>query len=526
MIEMFKYCPVILCALVSVLLWTCQNAVPKPEQLPNILFILADDLGYSDVGCYNPDSKVPTPRLDQLAAQGIRFTDAHSPSTVCTPTRYSILTGRMAFRTGMRSVFVGVQGPCLIEEDRLTLPEMLGAHGYATACIGKWHVGMSFFDTTGNLITDRSVEGVRQVDYTKSIPDGPTARGFDQFFGTVSCPTTDWIYAYVENDHIPVPPTKLLDKSKLPNHPYSQDCRSGLVADDFNHDEVDLVFLEKSKAFLENHVKQNPSQPFFLYHSMQAVHLPSFPADVFKGKTKAGPHGDFIFEMDFIVGELLDKIEALGLTDNTLVMFASDNGPEVLTIKDMRTSYLHDGAHPWRGVKRDQWEGGHRTPFIVRWPGKIEPGSTSDQLLCLTDVMPTLAAVLGYDLPADAAEDGFNMLPALQDVKLANPIRPHILHQTIKLDLAIREGNWKYLDHRGSGGNNYEKEGAWSMREYALEEKDPSAPGQLYNLATDPGETTNLYSAYPDKVSQLKTHLEFFKKIGRSNLAHADRDDD
>ena len=511
-----------LIAMLVVLLWACQTATPGSEQLPNILFILADDLGYGDVGCYNPDSKVPTPRLDQLAAEGMRFIDAHSPSTVCTPTRYSILTGRMAFRTGMRSVFVGVQGPCLIEENRLTLPQMLQTRGYATACIGKWHVGMSFFDPMGNLITEGSVQGVRQVDFSRPIPDGPTARGFDQFFGTVSCPTTDWIYAYVENDRIPVPPMQLLDKSKLPKHPYSTDCRLGLVADNFDHEQVDLVFLEKSKAFLENHVKQNPQQPFFLYHSMQAVHLPSFPADEFKGKTKAGPHGDFIFEMDFIVGELLDKIEALGLTDNTLVMFASDNGPEVLTIKDMRTSYQHDGAHPWRGVKRDQWEGGHRTPFIVRWPGEVEPGSISDQLLCLTDVMPTLATVVGYDLSVDAAEDGFDMLVTFQNAKLAEPIRPHILHQTIKLDLAIREGNWKYLDHQGSGGNNYEREGAWSMREYALEEKDPDAPVQLYNLATDPGETTNLYSIYPNKVSALKSQLEYFKKIGRSNLSYVE----
>ena len=367
-----------LVALFTISFFSCTQTTPESPKLPNILFILADDLGYGDVACYNPESKVPTPNLDQLATQGMRFTDAHSPSTVCTPTRYSILTGRMAFRTGMRGVFAGVNGASLIEEERLTLPQMLRDKGYATACIGKWHVGMTFFDKNGMAITERGVKGVQQIDYSRSIPDGPIHRGFDQFYGTVTCPTTDWLYAYVDGDRIPVPATQLLDKSKLPKHPYGNDCRQGMVADNFDHEEVDLVFLEKSKDFLEKHVQNNPEKPFFLYHSMQAVHLPSFAADPFKGKTDAGPHGDFIFEMDYIVGELLKTLDDLGVAENTLVMFASDNGPEVPTIRDMRMMYQHDGARPWRGVKRDQWEGGHRTPFIVRWPGKIQSHSTSD----------------------------------------------------------------------------------------------------------------------------------------------------
>ncbi len=498
--------------------WVPTALPAQAGSRPNILLILADDLGYGDVACYNPTSKIPTPNLDQLAREGMRFTDAHSPSTVCTPTRYSILTGRMAFRTGMKSVFVGVQGPCLIEANRLTLPQMLQNQGYATTCIGKWHVGMSFFDSAGTLITDGSVDGVRKVDYSRIIPDGPVDRGFDQFFGTVSCPTTDWIYAYVENNRIPVPPTKKLDKSKLPSHAYSVDCRAGLVADNFDHEEVDLVFLEKSLSFLEKHVRNRPEQPFFLFHSMQAVHLPSFPARSFQGKTNAGPHGDFIFEMDHVVGKLLDKLDELGVSENTLVIFASDNGPEVISVIDMRNSYHHDGAYPWRGVKRDQWEGGHRTPFIVRWPGKIKPGSTSTQLLSLTDIMPTCAELVGFKLPSTAAEDGFSMLPIWLGTQGNEPVRDYLLQQTIKLDLSIRSGDWKYLDHRGSGGNNYERAGAWSMRAYALQDTDPAAPGQLYNLATDPGETINLYSTHPAKVKHLKEKLEYFKEIGRSNI--------
>lgn len=489
------------------------SSTPQP---PNILFILADDLGYGDVACYNPESKVPTPRLDQLAAEGMRFTDAHSPSTVCTPTRYSILTGRMAFRTGFRSVFAGIGGPCLIEEGRLTLPQMLREQGYATACFGKWHIGMSFFNEEGELIKNRGLEGVQQADFSRTIPDAPIHRGFDQFFGTVSCPTTDWLYAYVDGDRVPKPPTQLLDKTDLPKHVYSRDCRRGMIADDFDLEEVDLVFLEKSVAFLEEHVKTKPKQPFFLYHSMQAVHLPSFPAKQFQGKTEAGPHGDFLFEMDWIVGELLDTLDRLGVADNTIVMFASDNGPEVLTAIDMRNTYGHDGARPWRGVKRDQWEGGHRTPFLVRWPGKVKPGSTSDQLTSLTDVMATCAAIAGAKLPNDAAEDSFNMLPVLLGTAGDASVREYMLEQTISLAMSIRKGNWKYLDHKGSGGNNYERDGDWGMKQFALPESDPDAPGQLYDLQADPGETTNLYSKHPELVAAMQAKLEALKASGRS----------
>ena len=349
----------------------------------------------------------------------------------------------MAFRTGMRGVFAGVGGPCLIEQDRLTLPAMLREKGYATACIGKWHIGMTFFDKHGNRIKDYGLDGVRQIDYSRPIPDGPIDRGFDEFFGTVSCPTTDWLYAYIDGDRIPVPPKKMLDTSTLPKHPYANDCRRGMVADNFNHEEVDLVFLDRSKEFLRRHVKNHPDKPFFLYHSMQAVHLPSFAADRCKGKTHSGPHGDFIYEMDFIVGELLKTLDELGVADNTLVMFASDNGPEVPTVLDMRKTYDHDGARPWRGVKRDQWEGGHRTPFIVRWPGTIKAGTTSDQMTSLTDVMATCADIVGAELPNEAAEDSYSILPVLLGTQGDQPVRQYLLQQTISLAMSIRQGRWK-----------------------------------------------------------------------------------
>jgi len=492
---------------------------PKPAysvesgRYPNIVLILADDLGFGDVGCYNPESKVPTPNLDRLAGEGMRFNDAHSPSTVCTPTRYSLLTGRMAFRTGMRGVFTGAGGPCLIEEGRLTLPQMLSDEGYATACFGKWHIGMTFFDKEGQAIHQNGLEAVRRIDYSRPIPDGPIDRGFDQFFGTACCPTTDWLYAYIDGDRVPVPPTGIVDRTPLPKHAYSRDNRPGMIAPGFDLEEVDLVFLDKSRRFLEQHVQDHPRKPFFLFHSAQAVHLPSFPADRFKGKTSAGPHGDFILEIDFIVGELMETLERLGVADRTLVMFSSDNGPEVTTTIHMRADHQHDGARPWRGMKRDQWEGGHRVPFIARWPGKIQPGTTTDQTVCLTDIMATCAAIVGAEIPDNAAEDSCNILPILDGSAGARSVRTYTLHQTISLALAIRRGPWKYLDHQGSGGNNYRRGG---IRQFALPDTAPGAPGQLYNLADDPGETRNLFYEHQEIVAELKTKLDQYRTSGRS----------
>ena len=483
---------------------------------PNILFILADDLGYGDVGCYNPKSKVPTPHLDQLALDGIRFTDAHSPSTVCTPTRYSVLTGRMAFRTGMSGVFTGAGGPCMIEGGRMTIGGMLQERGYKTALFGKWHVGMTFYDKGGKPINKNGLEAVKKIDYSRVIPDAPIHRGFDFFYGSVCCPTTDWLYAFIDGDRIPVPPTKIIDRGPLPKHPYSQDNRPGMIAPGYKMEEIDLQFLDKSLEFLDQHAKAKTKSPFFLFHSTQAVHLPSFPADQFKGRTKAGPHGDFIFELDHIVGELLGALDKHGFADNTVVIFSSDNGPEVPTVLSMRNDHKHDGARPWRGVKRDNWEGGHRVPFIARWPGKIKPGSTSSQTLCLTDLMATCAAITGAKIPEKAGEDSVNMLPALLSEDQGKPIRKYTLHQTISLALAIRRGPWKYLDHKGSGGNNYTRAGRWGMKKYIVPEKAPQAPGQLYNLNSDPGETKNLYYKNPEIVKELKEKLEQLKESGRS----------
>ncbi len=517
-------------ALAALAVGVACGGPPTGERPPSILLILADDLGYGDIGAYNDEARVSTEHIDRLAGAGLRFTDAHSPSTVCTPTRYGILTGRMPFRTGMAGVFTGVQGPCLIEEGRLTLPQMLREAGYATALVGKWHLGMTFLDADGRPVHEArlpsetreqriasGVERVKRVDFRREIPDGPLDRGFDTFYGTVACPTTDWLYAWIDGRSVPVPPTALLDRSPLPKHPYANDNRRGMIAPDYDLERVDLVFLERSVEFLERHAAESPDRPFFLLHSMQAVHLPSFAAPEFQGRSGAGPHGDFLLETDYIVGELMSALERLGLAEETLVLFTSDNGPEVTTTYHMRTDHGHDGARPWRGVKRDQWEGGHRVPAIARWPGRIRPATVTDQTFCLTDVMATAAALAGAALPHDAAEDSFDFSALFRGEAPTSPVRPFTLHQTIRLELSIRRGAWKYLDHAGSGGNDYTRS---ELVGYALDDGAPGAPAQLYNLADDPGETKNLYFDEPGLAADLKTRLDELVRAGRSAPAH------
>lgn len=494
----------------------CSSTKTASADRPNILIILVDDVGYGDIACYNSTSKIATPNIDALAAQGMRFTDAHSPATVCTPTRFSIMTGAMCFRTGKTRVFTGVGGPSLIKDERLTLPEMLKDEGYRTATFGKWHIGMTFYDQAGEAIHKGGLEAVKRIDYSRRIDGGPLDHGFDQFYGTVCCPTTDWLYAYIDGDKIPNPPTAIIDKSKYPKNPYTNDFRPGLASEEFDASEVDMVFLDKSKQFLHAHQKDNPDQPFFLLHSMQAVHLPSIPAKQFRGKSGAGPHGDFIFQMDWIVGELMTTLEELDVADNTLVVFCSDNGPEVPTVIAMRRDHGHDGARPWRGVKRDQWEGGHRTPLIMKWPGQIQSGALSDEITSLTDLFATCAAIVGHTLPNSAAEDSYDMLPVLLGEQGDKPIRPYTLQQTWVHKFSIRKGDWKYLDHKGSAGSNYEREGEWGLKQYALPDTAPNAPGQLYNLADDPGETINLSARHPQIVAELKAMLDASIAAGRS----------
>jgi arylsulfatase A-like enzyme len=489
------------------------------QNLPNILIIYADDLGYGDLSCYNPNAAYQTPRLDRMARQGVLFTDAHSPSTICSPSRYGLFSGQQIYRSTGRGggAFEGPGGPSYLKPGTLTLGQMLQAKGYRTGVFGKWHVGLTWYDAEGKRLGG-GFKNSLLIDYEKSTPleDGPNTRGFDESFITPNCPTTDPLYLYIENGMIDVPASMRHKRDTLPNPggKWRWDNDEGWMSPGYNFVEADLLFYEKTRDFITQHRADNPDQPFFVVLSTQIAHAPVLPAPEFNGATDAGPRGDFVFELDAIVGRALDLLKQLDIDDNTLVLFNADNGAETVHVDWMRQDHNHDPSAPWRGMKRDAWEGGHRVPFIARWPGVIPPGRVTNQLTNTTDIFATLASVVGYNLQPDDATDSFDILPAMTGAQPdSKPIRPHMLTQSFRGEFQLRLGDWKYLDHLGSGGNNYNNP---NMQKYALPENAPSAEGQLYNLKTDPGETDNLYFKNPEIRDQMRTLLQKLKSSGRS----------
>lgn len=489
------------------------------HDLPNIIIIYADDLGYGDLSCYNAKAAYKTPRLDKMAAEGVRFTDAHSPSTICSPSRYGLFSGQQIYRSTGRGggAFEGPGGPSYLKPGTLTLGDMLRKRGYRTGVFGKWHVGLTWRDKNGKRLGG-GFKNSLLIDYGKSTPlvDGPNARGFDESFVTPNCPTTDPLYVYIENGMVPIPADRRHKRANLPNPggKWRWDNDEGWMAPGYEFVKADLLFYEKMRKFVVGHRKKHADKPFFAVLSTQICHAPVLPAPQFNGSTKAGPRGDFVKQLDTLVGRVLDLVAQLKIDDNTLILFNSDNGPETVHVAWMRQDHNHDPAGGWRGVKRDGWEGGHRVPFIARWPSRIPKGLVSDQMTSTTDIFATLASVIGYRLPDDAARDSFDMLPAMlgkQDRKIS--IRPHLLTQSFRGEFQIRKGNWKYLDHQGSGGNNYDR---GIMARYALRETAQEAPGQLFDLATDPGETTNLFFKESAKRKELQALLKKLKKSGRS----------
>lgn len=466
------------------------------KKQPNIVFIMADDMGYGDVGCYNADSLIPTPNMDRLAKQGVRFTDAHSPSAVCTPTRYGVLTGRYCWRTRLKhSVLNGFSQP-LISQERLTVAELLKTHGYHTACIGKWHLGVGWQSKDGRAVTHP--KDTKRVDFSKPITDGPNDHGFDYSFVTAACSKIDAPHCFIENDrtvgipNIQIPVDKSLDGDFR--------VRPGLTTSDWVTEDVDLIFTKRAVDFIENHKNSNPQAPFFLYLPLSSPHAPWLAPERFKGKTKSGPRGDLVFQVDWSVGRIMDVLDNLKLSDNTLLIVTSDNGPRI-------GHKGHKSSGPYRGYKSHIWEGGHRVPFIARWPGKTKPNTTSDELICLTDLMATCAAIVAADLPDSAAEDSCNILPALLDAKLDKPIRDAIVHHSVKGVFAIRQGQWKLiLETKTSGG--------W-VRPRGKGPKS-GAPGQLYNMTDDPYEQNDLYDKHPEIVKRLTDLLQKYRRQGYS----------
>jgi len=465
----------------------------ESSSYPDIVVIMADDMGYGDLGCYNKDSKIPTPNMDRIAAEGIRFTDAHAPSAVCTPTRYGLLTGRYCWRSRLKRGVLGGYSPLLIDTNRLTLASLLKRRGYATACIGKWHLGL------GN----RS-----RTDFSKPLVPGPNQLGFDYFFG-ISASLDMPPYCYIENDR----PTQLPSQTIGPGDPRKDGWwRKGAIAPDFKHIEVLPKLTEKATQFIRDHHRKSPKQPMFVYFALPAPHCPIAPAPFVRGRSRAGGYGDYVVEVDWTVGEVLKALEQTGRAHNTLIIVTSDNGSPARTkIKRQPYSLIELFDHypngPWRGIKADIWDGGHREPFIARWPARIPAGTVSDQLICLTDLMATFAAIVGEKLPPDAGEDSFNILPALLGRKLQEPIRSAIVHHSGSGMFAIRQGHWKLILGRGSGG----------FTKPSRIKPAPGEPqGQLYNLKDDPAEKHNLWAERPDIVRSLTELLQKYQQQGYS----------
>jgi arylsulfatase A-like enzyme len=461
-----------------------QAAAANPPSRPNIVYILADDLGWGDMACYNPDSAIPMPNANKLAAQGMRFNDMHSSSAVCTPSRYSILTGRYCWRTRLKKGVLNGYSPNLIEEGRLTLPAMLKKSGYYTAGVGKWHLGL------GNDA---------KTDFSKHFHPCPTDHGFDYYFGIPASLDMD-PYLYFENDSAVEQPTASTDGSTKPRGVF---WRPGAISPHFDLEQT-LPTLTSKVVDLIHERRTSSQQPFFLYFAMPSPHTPWLPTKEYRGKSKAGDYGDYVCEVDAMLGRVLDALDANGLSRNTLVVFTSDNGAD-WKIEDL-AQFAHRANADWKGEKADIWEGGHRIPFLARWPGIVRPGSVSDELGCLSDFMATAAVITGVALPDNAAEDSFNLLPALLE-KNANPIRPDIIHHSIDGVFSLRRGNWKLEEGLGSGGFSAPK----------IVEPAPGGPrGQLYDLAKDPGERNNLYQKRPDVVDSLATLLQRYKTQGHS----------
>lgn len=467
----------------------CPNKAPaaqKPNK-PNVLLILADDLGYGDPQCYNKDSKIPTPNLDRLAAQSMRFTDAHTPCAVCTPTRYGLLTGRYCWRTSLKRGVLNGYSPFLIEPKRLTLASLLKQHGYVTAGIGKWHLGLG---------------DAAKTDFSKRLRPGPCSVGFDSYFGipaSLDMPP----YVFFGNERVTEAPSETIKDSAMRRKGGDGFWRGGAIAPHFKHVEVLPKITESAVSFVRSGTVRN--NPFFLYLALTGPHTPWMPTAEFRGKSKAGYYGDFVAQVDACVGQVLQALDDAKHADNTLVIFTSDNGAHWLP-EDIE-KWGHRANDGLRGQKSDIWEGGHRVPFMARWPGHIAAGSTSKELICLTDVLATVAAVVGARLPDDAGEDSYNLWPALRGDKLDKPIREAIVHSSGDGTLAIRQGPWKLALARGSHGFSVPR---------VIQPKAGEAQGQLYNLDDDPREQKNLWLEKPEMVKRLTAMLEKYKREGRS----------
>ena len=475
---------------------------------PNIVVILADDLGYGDVRPLNPESKIPTPHFDRLAREGITFTDGHTPSAVCTPTRYGLLCGRYSWRTSMKRGVLNGYSPPLLQPDRQTIGSVLQAAGYTTACIGKWHLGLGWQwrDTRPDDLYEFRVGKKKQrVDFSKPVTDCPIHHGFDQSY--IIPASLDFSpYVYLKNDRVVKQPNRI-----IPAKPFPKFYRRAEISPDFKHVDTLDHLLAKAQGFINEQAKND--DPFFLYFPLSAPHKPVIPHPRFHDKTKLGDYGDFVMQVDWTVGQILKTLDEAGVNDETLVVVTSDNGSFMYRqendpdhTKSASAHFYHPRNHrangPLRGTKADIWEAGHRVPFFVRMPKSLEGGKRIGTPVCQTDLLATLAEVAGAEFDRKSAEDSFSFLPLLQG-KQSETVRPPIIHQSGSGFLAIRDGNWKLVLANGSGGREKPRGTLYGK------------PYQLFDLSQDIDEQKNVADQHPELVSKMVKRFE--------EIAHGDQ---
>lgn len=472
----------------------------QEQKKPNIVFIFADDMGYGDVSALNENSKIQTTNIDRIASEGVTFTDAHSSSSVSTPSRYSLLTGRYNWRSDLKSGVLMGYNKALISPDRRTIASVLRDQGYQTACIGKWHLGWDWNNIEA---------GKDSVDFSKPITNGPTTRGFDYFYGIIA--SLDMApYVYVENDM----PTALPDRETVNDG--MKYWRKGPTASDFDHEQTLPNFINRAVDYI--HDKSKEDKPFYLYLPLPAPHTPILPIKEYQGKSGLNPYGDFVLMVDDMVGKVMKALKEAGVEDNTIIVFSTDNGCSPQAKFDELQAKGHYPSYIYRGHKADLFDGGHRIPCVVRWPARVKP-HVVDQTVCLTDFFATFAAVADYQLRDSEGEDSYNILPLLLNEKEGEVIREATVHHSINGDFTIRKGEWKLLLSPGSGGWSFPKPGTDDEVIKTL----PSV--QLYNMQSDPAEKNNVYAEHPEVVKELKDLMIKYVKEGRSTPGTPQKND-
>ncbi|MDZ8117004.1 sulfatase family protein [Pontiella agarivorans] len=470
---------------------------------PNIVYILADDMGPGDVSCYNAEGKISTPNIDRLAREGMKFMDMHTNSSVCTPTRYGILTGRYAWRTSQLKMGVlNGYSQHLIEPTRETVASLLKKQGYATACIGKWHLGMDWQQTPGSHLTGKKISW-KKVDPKAPIKNGPNSVGFDYFYG-ISGSLNMSPHAYIENDRMQGEIEKLAKMDDVNARGFTQPSTPGYAAKEYVQQEVVPRFTRKATDW----IRENKDGPFFLYFPLPSPHSPLVPNAAFKGKSGLNLHGDFCLETDWAVGEVLKTLDELDLTDNTLVVFTADNGTSPRAGFEELAAKGHHPSWIYRGMKGTTWEGGHRVPFVVRWPQQVKAGAVSSALICSTDFFATCAELTGVKPAPDAGEDSVSFLPALQGRPQPGSDDRLVIHHSDKGIFSIRRGTWKVMFDAFGGSGRYDPRASEPIRNIASL--------QLYDMASDATENVNLAAQYPEIVQSLRKDLAGIIRRGRS----------